>query len=352
MRKRITLIVLVAGLAVLLASCGGEEQSTVLNLYNWSEYIEPEVIAAFETETGIDVVEDFYASNEELLAKLQAGASGYDLIVPSDYMVGIMIDEGLLETLDKGQLSNLGNLDPIFTDPPYDPGLQHCVPYQWGTTGIGYNSDLFDDAPDSWAYLFDPDLAADFGGQMTMLNDSREAFSAALKFLGYSVNTTDPAILEQARDLLIEQKQFVAAYDSEQYEDLMVADETVIAHGWSGDVFTAAVEDERIWYAIPQEGGVIWADNMCIPAEAPHKDAAYVFLDYILQPEVAAAITNYTWYGSPNAAAEEFIISDILEEPAIYPSADVLDRLEWIEDIGEATPLIEQMWTEVKASAP
>ncbi len=351
MKKAITYALGLGLLALVLVACGAQEPD-VLHLYNWSEYIDPEIFASFQEEYGIEVVEDTFSSNEELLAKLQAGAAGYDLIVPSDYMVGIMVEEGLLEELDKSKLTNLGNLDPTFTDPPFDPGMAHCVPYQWGTTGIGYNSDEFDEPPDSWAYLFDPEVAGDFAGQMTMLNDSREAFSAALKYLGYSINTTDEAQLAEARDLLIQQKEWVTAYDSEQYEDLISADETLIAHGWSGDFFTVAVEDERIWYAIPREGAVIWVDNMCIPESAPNKEAAYLFMDYLMRPEIAAAVTNFTWYASPNAAANEFIIEDILEEPAIYPPADVFARLEWIEDIGDATPVLEQMWTEVKAAGP
>ena len=198
-------------LALVLVACGAQEPD-VLHLYNWSEYIDPEIFTSFEEEYGIQVVEDTFSSNEELLAKLQAGAGGYDLIVPSDYMVGIMIEEGLLEELDKGELTNLGKLDPTFTDPPFDPGMAHCVPYQWGTTGIGYNSDEFDEPPDSWAYIFDPAVAGEFAGQMTMLNDSREAFSAALKYLGYSINTTDEAQLAEARDLLIQQKEPVYAW--------------------------------------------------------------------------------------------------------------------------------------------
>ena len=241
-------------------------------------------------------------------------------------------------------------MHPKFADPPYDPKMVHCVPYQWGTTGIGYNAELFDEAPDSWAYLFDPDLAGDFAGQFTMLNDSREGIGAALKYLGYSLNSIDEGQLNEARDLLIQQKPMIYAYDSEQYEDLVSADGTVLAHGWSGDFFMVAVEDERIWYAIPQEGGVIWADNLCVPKTAPSQYTAEVFINYLLEGEVGAAISNFTWYASPNAAASEFIDAEILEEPAIYPPEEVMDKLEWLEDVGEATPLYERIWTEVKAA--
>ena len=347
----VIVFVLMTSLFLSLVGCGGGdgELAKELHIYNWSEYIDPQIYADFEEEFGVRVIEDTFANNEELLAKLQAGATGYDVIVPSDYMVEIMIEEGLLAELDRENIPNITNIDDEFADPPYDPGMVHCVPYQWGTTGIGYNSDYFDEEPDSWAYLFDPELASENAGRMTLLNDARESFAAALKYLGYSLNTTNEQELTEARDLLMQQKRWVYAYDSEQYEDLLSADETVLAHGWSGDFFMIAEEDERIWYAIPKEGGVVWADNLCVPNTAPNKHTAEVFINYLLRAEVGAAISNYTWYASPNAAATEFIDPDILDEPAIYPPPEVMDKLEWLQDVGDATPLYERMWTEVKA---
>ncbi len=355
MKKAIWLVMVLVLVMGVMASCGGEKEGKLakeLHLYNWSEYIEPEVLADFEEEFGVKVIEDTFANNEELLAKLQAGAGGYDVIVPSDYMVEIMVEEGLLAELDHANLENIKNLDAKFAKPPYDPELIYCVPYLWGTTGIGYNADVFEDPPDSWAYLFDPEMAAEYSGQLTMLNDVREAMGAALKYLGYSLNSTNEEELAAARDLLIQQKQWVYAYDAEQYEDLLSSDETVIAHGWSGDFFMVAEEDERIWYAIPQEGGTIWADNLCIPKGAPNQYTAEVFINYLLRPEVSAANSNFTWYASPNAGAADFIDAEVLEEPAIYPPPEVMARLEWLEDVGEATPLYERMWTEVKAAGP
>jgi spermidine/putrescine-binding protein len=351
-KNQVIAALMLAFVLLFAVSCGGgeEELATELHVYNWSEYIDPQIYADFEEEYGIHVIEDTFANNEELLAKLQAGATGYDIIVPSDYMVEIMIGEDLLAELDHDALSNLGNIDPKFADPPYDPGMAHCVPYQWGTTGIGYNSDFFEEAPDSWAYLFDPEMSADYAGQITMLNDVRETMAAALKYLGYSLNSTNEDELMKARDLLIDQKSIIYAYDTEQYEDLLSADETVIAHGWSGDFFMINLEDERIWYSIPKEGGVIWADNLCIPKSAPSQATAELFIDYLLRPDVGAAITNYTWYASPNAASTEFIDAEILEEPAVYPTDEVMARLEWLEDVGEATPIYERIWTEIKAS--
>jgi spermidine/putrescine-binding protein len=352
--KRLLTITAVLALLVVAAACGGgdgageQELAKELHVYNWSEYIDPEIYEDFEQEFGVKVIEDTFASNEDLLAKLQAGATGYDLIVPSDYMVAIMIELDLLAEINYDNIPNFGNIDETFKDPPYDPGNKFSVPYQWGTTGIGYNAELFDDAPGSWAYIFDPAMASENAGRISMLNDSREAIGAALKYLGYSVNSTDEQELEQAKQLLIQQKEWVAAYDSDGFEDLLAAGEVDIGHGWSGDYFAAAEEAEHVWYIIPEEGGVIWTDNLAIPKTAPSQYTAEVFIDYLLRPEVGAKITNYTWYGSPNKASAEFIDAEILEEPAIYPPPEVMEKLEFLRDVGEATTIYDRIWTEIK----
>ncbi len=353
MRKLVPLIMILV-LVVSLAGCdggdGGGEQELAkeLHIYNWSEYIDPEIYDDFEQEFGVKVIEDTFASNEDLLAKLQAGATGYDIIVPSDYMVAIMIELDLLAEINYDNIPNFKNIDETFLNPPYDPDNKYSVPYQWGTTGIGYNVDLFEEAPDSWAYLFDPDMAAPYAGRMSMLNDSRESIGAALKYLGYSINSTNEQELEEAKQLLIQQKEWVSAYDSDGFEDLLASGEVDIGHGWSGDYFAAAEEAEQVWYIIPKEGGVIWTDNLCIPKSPPSQYTAEVFIDYLLRPEVGAQITNYTWFGSPNKASEEFIDAEILEEPAIYPPPEVMDKLEFIRDVGEATAIYDRIWTEIK----
>jgi spermidine/putrescine-binding protein len=353
--RRVLSLIMILALVIVAVACssgdggGKQELAKELHVYNWSEYIDPEIYADFEQEFGVKVIEDTFASNEDLLAKLQAGAKGYDVIVPSDYMVSIMNELELLAEINYDNIPNFENIDAKFKDPPYDPGNKYSVPYQWGTTGIGYNAELFEDPPDSWAYLFDPAVAGEYAGRMSMLNDSRETIGAALKYLGYSINSTSEQELEEAKQLLIQQKEWVSAYDSDGFEDLLAAGEVDIGHGWSGDYFAAAEEAEQVWYIIPKEGGVIWTDNLAIPKSAPSQYTAEAFINYLLRPEVGAKITNYTWYGSPNKASDEFIDADILEEPAIYPPPEVMDKLEFIRDVGEATSLYDRIWTEIKA---
>ncbi len=356
MKKSFLPVLVVLVIALIVAGCGGaappeEETEKVLNFYNWSEYIEPEIFALFEEETGIKVVEDTFGSNEDLLAKLQGGATGYDVIVPSDYMVATMVELGMLAELDHGRLENFGNLDPTFTDPPYDPGLAHCVPYFWGTTGIGFNWNDWDEEPASWEYLFSPENAAQFEGRISMLDDMREALGAALIYLDYSPNTTNEAELEEAKNLILAIKPYIAAFDSDTYEDNMVTGDISLVHGWSGDVFTAQVEDENIDYIIPDEGAVMWTDNLCITADAAadpgRLELAYQWIDFLNRPDIAAMNTNFVWYASPNAAAEDMIDPEILGYEAIYPSEEVFAKLHWLENVGEATELYSRIWTEI-----
>ena len=330
----------------------GEEDGGTLYFYTWSEYIDPDIFTQFEEETGITVVEDIFGSNEDLLAKLQGGATGYDVYVPSDYMVAIMVEEGLLAELDHSRLETIGNLDPTFTDPPFDPGMQHCLPYFWGTTGIGFNWEDWEEAPDSWAYLFDPALSQDFSGQISLLDDMREVFGAALIYLGYSAGTTDEAELAEARDLVLGIKDDIYSFESDTYEDLMLTGETRLSQGWSGDIFVAQGEDENIDYIIPKEGAVMWVDNLCISVDAaadPERLArVYKWLDYLNRPDIAAQNTNWVWYASPNAAAEDGILEEILTYPAIYPDEETFARLQYLGNVGDATEMYSRMWTEIK----
>jgi spermidine/putrescine-binding protein len=353
MTKKLGTLALLAIMVMLLAvGCGGAGKAEpVLHFYNWSEYIEPELFDKFEEEYGIQVIEDTFSSNEDLLAKLQSGVTGYDVIVPSDYMVSTMIEIGMLGELDKSKLTTLGHLDPKFTDPPFDPGMKYCVPYMWGTTGIGFNWNDWDEAPDSWAYLFDPEQAANFAGRISLLDDPREVLGAALIYLGYSPNTTNEAEIQEAKEVVLAIKPYVAAFDSDAYEDNLLAGETSLALGWSGDIFTAQVEDENIDYVIPQEGAVIWVDNLCITADAaadPERfERALLWIDFLNRPENAAANVDFVWYATPNKDANSMINPEILEYEAIYPNAETFAKLQWLEPVGETGEVYDRVWTEI-----
>jgi spermidine/putrescine-binding protein len=319
-------------------ACEPGETDGDLNFYNWTEYIDPELITAFETETGVDIVEDFYDSNEALLAKLQSGAI-YDLIVPSDYMVGIMIDEGVLMELQRDAVPNISNLDPFFADPAYDPGGVYTAAYQWGTTGLGVNMDVVgEDFDPSWSLVFDAEQVAEYPGGISLLNDPRETLGAALKYLGYSLNSTSEQELQEAADVIVGVKDYIAAFDSDLFAENLVNGEMSVTHGYSGG-YLAAIDSVDGWdtyaYVIPEEGGTVWIDNMAVPANAEHPCTAHAFIDFLLDAENGATLTNWNFYASPNAASEDFILPEILEDETIYPSEELSQRLEVIEDTGD-----------------
>jgi spermidine/putrescine-binding protein len=347
--------ILVAGLAAGLSGCAKKEggakpaaqaqEPGKLNIYIWSAYLPKEVIDKFSAETGIKVNFDTYDSNEALLEKLQSGVADYDLVVPSDYMVKILVAEKLIQTLDHTKIPNIANLDPRFLDKKFDPKNQYSVPYFWGTTGFGYNKAKLG-ALDSWQALFDPKNK----GRILMLDDMREVFGATLKSMGKSLNETDPAVLKQAADLLKKQKKLVATYNSGDFANILAAGDVDIAHGYNGQLAeVVAKEPEKLAYVVPKEGATLWMDNVCIPGKARNVENAYKFLNYIMEAKVNAEIVNGVSYASANVPAKQFIRPEILNDASIYPSDEVIGRCEFLEDIGDTTTLLDQYWTEIKA---
>lgn len=334
--------------------CGDRSKlSGELNLYTWVEYIDPAIKDQFEAECGVKINETNFDSNETLLATLQAGGTGYDVIVPSDYMVQIMIEEGMLEELDFSIITNIKNMEPQNVNQYFDPEQKYTVPYFWGTSGLAVDTNVVPEPEDSWKMVFEP--TPEVCGKISMLDDERETLGAALMYLGYSINDTDPAHLEEAKNLLIEQSRCVKAYDSQTNDDLIVSGETAVAHIWTGDAILAGDPEaggrEGIVYLIPQEGCTIWQDNLAVPVGAPNKYTAMVFINYLSDAEIAAQNAMWVGYGSPNAAAKQFIDPEILADEGIYPPEDVAARLQWIEDVGDALELYDRMWTEFKAAA-
>jgi putrescine transport system substrate-binding protein len=337
MKRRTSLALLAAALA-LPAAAGAQE----LHVYNWSDYIADDTLEKFTAETGIDVIYDVYDSNEVLEAKLLAGSSGYDIVVPTSDFLRRQVQGGVYLPLDRSKIPNWDNLDPQLMEraTAYDEGNEHAIIYMWGTTGIGYNVEMVEerlgeDAPtDSWDLIFDPDVAAKLADcGITILDSATEVFPPVLKYLGLDPATEDTADLEQAAAVVEAIRPHVRYFHSSQYISDLANGEVCVSLGWSGDVFIAAdraAEAEQgveIAYTIPKEGTLQWFDMMAIPVDAPNPDAAHAFINFILQPEIIADITNYVFYPNAVPASKEFIDEEITSSPEIYPPQEVLDNL-------------------------
>lgn len=361
-------------LVLLLAACGGgaespaestagegaacpepnprmEVTSTEVNLFVWTEYIPQATIDCFEQVYGITVNKDEYSSNEEMYAKLSAGGANYDLVQPTDYIVALMIRQGLLQELDQGKLPVLDSLDPNYLDLPFDPGNKYTLPYQAGTDAIVVNTDVVETAPQSFADLWNPEYA----GRLVMLDDSRAIIGMTLLTLGYDVNSTDPAQLEEAKVKLAELVKGVKLFDSDSPKTALIAGDVDLGITWTGEAVVAQREVPAIQYVYPTEGPILWQDNYAIPADAPHADAAYAWLNYSMQGDNFWRMLEEFPYTNPSTAALEFAKAN---HPELYEAymnsnitntpADVVQNGHRIEDVGAATPLYDQVWTEVK----
>ncbi|HXT19215.1 MAG TPA: spermidine/putrescine ABC transporter substrate-binding protein [Thermoanaerobaculia bacterium] len=334
-----------ASLAALVVGCARNKSAGELNVYIWSAYLPQEVIDEFQRRTGTTVHVDLYDSNEALLDKMQSGVADYDLVVPSDYIVRVLVAQGLLLPLDKAKLPTVSNLDPRFLDQRFDPKNRYTLPYLWGTTGLGYDQKKLGPI-DSWQALFEPR----FKGRILMLDDEREVFGVALRLLGRSINERDPAMLARAAEMLKRQKELVATYNSADFANLLAAGDVDLAHGYSGQLAeVVAAHPDRLAYVLPKEGATLWIDNVAIPAKARHAEAAHRFIAYVMEPETNAKIVNGVHYASANVPARRLIRPEILADRAIYPDAATLQRCELIEDLGDTTTLLDRYWTEIKS---
>jgi len=311
-----------------------------LRIFNWSDYMGPETIARFERETGVRVSYDTYESNEEMVAKLVAGGGEYDIVCPTAYLVPVLAEGGLLAPIDHAVLTHWGNLLPYFIDGNSVRGGRYAMPYQWGTTGIAYRSDLVDAPPTSWGVFADTSL----GGKMTMQDDGREVLGAMLMWRGRSLNSTDPAELTAARTDAIVVKPNLRAYLSAPVKAQLISGDVVLAQMWSMDTRQAQLEEPRVTYVIPEEGGELFFDCLAVPRSAPNRRAAHAFLNFVLRPDVAADIAESSGAGPTNGAAIR-----LMEHPVHPPDAALLARLEIQRDLGPATDLWDRLWTEVKA---
>jgi spermidine/putrescine transport system substrate-binding protein/spermidine/putrescine transport system permease protein len=319
---------------------GGE-----LNVFIWSNYLPDNVIAEFERRYDAKLNVELYDSNEALLAKLQSGGAAYDIVVPSDYMVTVLREQGLLDELNRDVLTNISNLDPQFAGLEYDPANQHSIPYMWGTTGIAYRRDKIERTIDSWAALWD----SRYKDRIAMLDDVRETFGAALKLLGKSENSTDPNEIQAAASLLMEQKPLVKAYDSGGFDQMLLSGDVWIAQAYSGQIAKAIAENPTIGYVIPKEGCTIFVDNMCITRNSRNKELAHEFINFVLEAKIAAEIANGTGYSSVNLAGRPLIRPELLTNEAGYPPREAIERCEFIRELGPVVSVYDRLWTEIKS---
>jgi putrescine transport system substrate-binding protein len=361
----LTIAVVLSALAGIASARAAER---VVNFYNWSDYIAPSVLEDFTKQTGIKVRYDTFDSNDTLEAKLLAGNSGYDVVVPTAYFLARQIEAGIFLKLDKAKLPNLVNAWPEITDrlARYDPGNRYAVNYMWGTTGIGYNVKaarqiLGANVPsgellDSWNDVFDPARIAKFADcGIHMLDSSDDIVSAALHDLKLDPNSSDPADLQKAADLLTKIRPYVRKFHSSEYLNGLATGEICLAVGFSGDIKQAqkraaeAKSSVEVGYSIPKEGAQLWFDVFAIPRDAPDPDEAHALINYLLKPEVAATNTNFISYANGNLASQKFIDKSILDDPTIYPDAAVMAKLYTISAHDQRTQrLINRLWTRIK----
>lgn len=322
------------------------DETNQLHVYTWSNYFPDNLVEEFTQKTGIKVQMTFFSSNEEMLAKLKAGATGFDVLQPSDYMVRQMRKLELLEPLDHVELPNISHLEDYYTKMPYDPGNRYSVPFNWGTTGIAINTAKVSVPKTgvSWKILAnspDPKHTA-------LLDDMREVFGMFLLMRGLSPNSKDPVVLKQIQSEIIRSKNGVLLFTSEP-KPLFLKEEITVAHMFSVDAVQVHAENPKIEYFIPVEGGTIWTDNLSIPKTSKHKKEAYTFINYFLNPDNALKIITQNHLATPNRDAKALLPKEVLGNPNLYPTPDVLSKLYFLDDLEETLPVMNQLWTELKS---
>jgi spermidine/putrescine transport system substrate-binding protein len=317
-----------------------------LHLYTWADYISPEIVEKFEKQHGCEVVIDTFDSNESMYAKLKAGATGYDLVFPTAYMIQVMHAEGLLQNLDHAKLPNLPNIDTAVLAKVIDTKMEHSVPYTFAYAALAIRKDKIKGAEPSYA-LFD---RASLAGRVTLLDDMRESIGAALKSLGHSINTRDDAQLAAAQEVLIRWKKQLARFDNEGYKAGIDSAEFHLVHGYSGDLFQVQMENPKVEILIPREGVTIGCDEMVIPKTAKQTALAHALINFLLDPDIAAENMEWMGYYCPNTPAKAKLSADFLENPAITIPADLAAKCEVIQDLGPDLAKYSKVWDAVKAA--
>lgn len=327
-----------------LTGCSGSAKPT-LRVYTWADYLDPELAEKFEQETGCKLVLDTFDSNEAMHAKLAAGASGYDLLVPTSYMVKTLIKENRLQKLDHSKLASLKHVDAQYLKRALDPEMTWSVPYMMAPTCIAWLGSKVKDPTPSYA-MFDRE---DLKGRMTLLDDMREVLGAALCSLGFSLNSTDPEQLAKARDVVIRWKKNIAKFDNEQYKSGIASGEFHLVQGYAGDLLTVADENQDIVVKIPVEGTAFSCDDLCIPSDAKEVELAHRFIDFLTTPEVAAQNMEYIAYRAPNQTAYTHLSEDFRGNEVLFPNEETFAKMAPIDYLGDALALWTKTWDEVKA---
>jgi spermidine/putrescine transport system substrate-binding protein len=335
-------------------SAGGNE----LHLYNWNNYLAEETAKAFEASCKCKLVQDYYSDNEELLAKLAAGATGYDILVPTGNAVETLIAQGALRELDRTKIVGLDNVKPEFMNQFYDPGNKYAIPYAYSVTLIGYNVEKLKELglpTDTWALVFEPKYLEKLQGKVTVLDSQRELFAAALMYLGYPANESDEARLKEARDLILRAKPYWAAFNASSYIKELTIGNIWVAHGYSNDMFQANADAEkakrpfRIGSSMPKEGAVIAIDNMVLHKTGPRPDLAYQFINFMLEPRNGAELSNMIGSGNVNAKSMQYIDAAVRDNKAVFPGPDEFRKLQELKDFGKKERrVLNRLWVEIK----
>ncbi|HNX04575.1 MAG TPA: spermidine/putrescine ABC transporter substrate-binding protein [Opitutales bacterium] len=331
-------------LAFLSTSCSKPKPE--LHIYNWSDYFDADTLRNFEEKYHCKVVYDVFESNESMYAKLKAGASGYDVVFPTSYQARLMHDEGMIDELDLSRIPNAHFVDPKFLRiVALDKELKYSLPYMTGTTGLAYNKDKVPNFEASWA-IYD---RADLKGRMTLLNDYREVLGAALKYLGHSLNTTDPAQVAAAGEIVKRWKGNIAKFASDEYKPGMASGEFYVAMGYSGDVMQVQTDCPTVEFALPKEGFSFWADDMVIMHDAPNKELAYAFVNYLTDPAVAAKNMEFNNYLAPNTGAYELVPQEMRDDPMVFVPEEQMLRGEQIVPLGKDDQIYMDVWDKIKS---
>ena len=331
-------------------SSQGSSNSKVLYIYTWAGYTDQDLLNRFQKETGIRAVADVFDSNEAMLARIQAGGGGgYSIIYPSDYMVSKMVELGMLTKLDRSRLTGMEQLLPKFQNPVSDPGNQYSVPVSWGTTGLIYNTKKIQKAPEDWSYLWENQQQ--ISRRITLLNDVREVIGATLKMLGYSYNSRDSQQIQQAYQKLMELKPSIASFTSDAWRPQVLSGDLLVAMSYSSDANEVIEESENLQYIVPKSGTSLWMDTLVIPKTAPNLEGAYAWINFMLQPDVAAEICKRLSFATPNQEAFNMLPPEVKNNQSLFPPESALEKCESIAPVQDSISAVyDGFWTKLTSA--